>query len=95
MSTVRGTQFARDHPRALAAVLTVVGYVVVIGTLYGDVGIYPEISEATVDLLAHAIAVVNAATIGALLRGSTGSKTTRWRNTARRCSPRSRSFCCF
>ena len=69
MSTVRGPQFARDHPRALAAVLTVVGYVVVIGTLYGDVGIYPEISESTVDLLAHAIAVINAATIGTLLVG--------------------------
>ena len=38
MSTVRGPGVARDHPRALTAVLTVVGYVVVIGTLYGDVG---------------------------------------------------------
>ncbi len=68
MSTVRGG-IAREHPRALAAVLTVVGYIVVIGTLYGDTGIYPEISEATVDLLAHAIAVVNAATIVCLLAG--------------------------
>jgi len=69
MSTVRGPQFAREHPRALAAVLTVIGYVVVIGTLYGDTGVYPEISESTVDLLAHAIAVINAATICCLVAG--------------------------
>ncbi|TKR27876.1 DUF420 domain-containing protein [Natronomonas salsuginis] len=69
MSTVRRPQFAREHPRAFAALLTVVGYVVVIGTLYGDLGIYPEISESTVDLLAHAISVVNAATIVCLVLG--------------------------
>lgn len=69
MSTVRGPKFAREHPRALAAVLTVVGYIVVIGTLYGDVGVYPEITESTVDLLAHVIAVVNAATIVSLIAG--------------------------
>lgn len=69
MSTARGPQFARKHPRALAAVLTVVGYVVVVGTVYGGSGIYPEISESTVDLLSHAIAVVNTATIGSLLAG--------------------------
>jgi putative membrane protein len=69
MSTVRGPRFAREHPRVLAAVLSVVGYVVVIGTLYGDAGIYPEISESTVDLLAHAIAVVNTLTVVSLAAG--------------------------
>ena len=68
MSTARGG-IAREHPRAIAAFLTVVGYVVVLGTLYTDTGIYPEISESTVDLLSHAIAVVNAATIVSLLAG--------------------------
>ena len=68
MSTVRGG-VARDHPRALAAALTVVGYVVVVGTLYTDTGIYPEISKATVDLLSHTIAVVNTATILTLIAG--------------------------
>lgn len=68
MSTARGG-VAREHPRLLAGVLTIVGYVVVIGTLYGDVGIYPEISESTVDLLAGAIAIINAATIGCILAG--------------------------
>lgn len=69
MSTVRGPQFARDHPRALTAVLTVVGYVVVMGTLYGDAGVYPELSESTVDALAAVIAVVNSATICCLVAG--------------------------
>ena len=69
MSTAGGPQFVRNHPRAFAAVLTVIGYVVVIGTLYGDTGLYPEITESTVDLLAHAIAVVNAATIVSLVFG--------------------------
>lgn len=68
MSTVRGG-IAREHPRALAAVLTVVGYTVVIGTLYAETGLYPEISEPTVDLLSHAIAVVNTATVGTLVAG--------------------------
>ena len=69
MSTVRGPGFARDHPRALTAVLTVVGYVVVIGTLYGDVGLYPDISRSTVDLLSAAIAVVNSLTVCCLVAG--------------------------
>ncbi len=68
MSTARGG-VVREHPRSFAAVLTLVGYVVVIGTLYADTGVYPEISESTVDLLAHAIAIVNAATIACLIAG--------------------------
>lgn len=69
MSTVRGPKIAREHPGAVAAVLTVVAYVVVVGTIYGDVGLYPEISESTVDLLAHAIAVINTVTVACLLGG--------------------------
>lgn len=69
MSTVRGPTVAREHPRALTAVLTVVGYVVVVGTLYTDVGLYPEISKGTVELLAAVITVINAATIASLVAG--------------------------
>ena len=69
MSAVRGPAVARDHPRALTAVLTLVGYVVVIGTLYGDVGLYPDISRRTVEALAAAIAVVNSVTIACLVAG--------------------------
>lgn len=69
MSTVRGPKFAREHPRALTAVLTVVGYVAVIGTLYVGLPIYPEIGESAVDLLSHAIAVINTMTIACLALG--------------------------
>lgn len=69
MSTVRGPQFAREHPRLLTAVLTVIGYVVVVGTLYADVGVYPEVPESTVDLLAAVIAVINSATVCCLIAG--------------------------
>jgi putative membrane protein len=68
MSTAR-TGVVKAHPRAFAAALTVVGYVVVIGTLYADIGLYPEISQASVDLLSHAIAVVNATTVVSLVAG--------------------------
>jgi putative membrane protein len=60
---------AREYPRALVAVLTVVGYALVIGTLYVGLPIYPTISEATVNLLADAIAVVNTLTVACLLAG--------------------------
>ena len=69
MSTARGPDFAREHPRALTAVLTVVGYAAVIGTLYVGLPIYPEIGESTVDLLSHAIAVINTLTIACLALG--------------------------
>lgn len=60
---------AREHPRALTALLTAVGYALVVGTLYVGLPIYPRISEATVDLLSHAIALVNAVTVTLLATG--------------------------
>lgn len=69
MSTVRSREVARESPVAVAAVLTILAYVVVVGTLYGDVGLYPAISESTVEVLSHVIAVVNTATIACLLAG--------------------------
>ncbi len=69
MSTVRGPRFAREHPRAITAVLTVVAYVVVVGTVYGGPDFYPTISEGTVDLLAATITVINTATIACLVAG--------------------------
>ncbi|MFC7226147.1 DUF420 domain-containing protein [Salinirubellus salinus] len=61
--------FARAYPRAVVALLTVVGYTLVIGTLYVGLPIYPTISLGTVNLLADAIAVVNTVTVGCLLAG--------------------------
>jgi putative membrane protein len=60
---------AKEYPRALTAVLTVVGYALVIGTLYVGLPIYPTISLETVNLLSHAIAVINTLTVVLLLAG--------------------------
>ena len=59
----------KRHPRVTVAVLTLIGYVLVVGTLYVGLPIYPTIDLATVNLLADAIAVVNTLTVGCLLAG--------------------------
>jgi putative membrane protein len=60
---------AKEYPRALTAVLTVVGYALVIGTLYVGLPIYPTIDLGTVNLLSDAIAVINTTTVVLLLAG--------------------------
>jgi putative membrane protein len=57
----------RDHPRATVAVLSVVGYALVVGTFLGAFpgSVYPDLSLAEVNLLSDAIAVVN--TVATLL----------------------------
>jgi putative membrane protein len=60
---------AKEHPRVVVALLTVVGYALVVGTLYVGLPIYPTISLGTVNLLADAIAVVNTLTVACLLAG--------------------------
>lgn len=69
MATATAPRFAKEHPRVLTALLTVVGYTLVVGTLYVGFDFYPTISESTVNLLADAIAVVNSVTVGCLLAG--------------------------
>ena len=59
----------KEHPRATVAVLSVVGYALVIGTFAGVIPGFPSLTEAQVNLLSHAIAVVNAATTGLLILG--------------------------
>jgi putative membrane protein len=59
---------AREYPRAIVALLTVVGYALVIGTLYVGFDFYPTIGIETVNLLADAIAVVTV-TVACLLAG--------------------------
>lgn len=59
----------RRHPRLVTATLTLLGYVLVVGTLYVGLPIYPEVGLATVDLLSHVIAVVNALTVVSLAAG--------------------------
>jgi putative membrane protein len=59
----------KRHPRVTVALLTIVGYVLVVGTLYVGLPIYPTIDLGTVNLLADAIAVVNTLTVGCLVAG--------------------------
>jgi putative membrane protein len=66
-----GPDVVRRHPRVTAAVVSALGYTVVIGTLAGDAPawLYPDITRAQVDLLSHLIAGVNAATTVVLIAG--------------------------
>lgn len=50
-------------------VLTALGYALVIGTFAGVVPLYPDIGEPGVDLLSHAIAIVNTVTTVSLVLG--------------------------
>jgi putative membrane protein len=59
----------KEYPRIVVGLLTIVGYTLVIGTLYVGFDFYPTIPESTVNLLADAIAVVNSVTVVCLLSG--------------------------
>ncbi|MDG5778273.1 DUF420 domain-containing protein [Haloarculaceae archaeon H-GB2-1] len=60
---------ARAHPRALTAVLSLVGYVLVGGALYGAIPLFPELDRGTVVLFGDLIAIVNSAALLSLLAG--------------------------
>ena len=68
MSTASARQRVKESPLAATALLSAVGYVFVIGSFAG-VFPYPDIGRETVDLLSHAIAVVNTLATGALAAG--------------------------
>ena len=59
----------RANPRATTAVLSVLGYAVVLGTFGGYLPIYPSLENATVDLLGHLIAAINSVALACLLFG--------------------------
>lgn len=59
----------RRSPERAAVGLTVVGYALVIGTFLLDIPIYPDLSQAQVNLMTHAIAVINATTTLLLVTG--------------------------
>ncbi|MEZ3115701.1 DUF420 domain-containing protein [Halobaculum sp. MBLA0147] len=52
----------REYPRATVAVVSVIGYAAVIGTFAGVFPIFPDLTRGQVNLLSHAIAVVNTVT---------------------------------
>jgi putative membrane protein len=68
-ASVRGP--VRDHPAATTAVLSVLGYALVVGTFQGYVpgSVFPDLDEAQVNLLSHAIAAVNTVATALLIAG--------------------------
>ncbi|PSQ52363.1 DUF420 domain-containing protein [Halobacteriales archaeon SW_8_65_20] len=67
--TLADSSLVKRHPLGVVAVLSVVGYVLVIGTLYVGLPIYPTIGLETVNLLSHAIALVNTVAVCCLVAG--------------------------
>lgn len=61
--------YAYTHPRRVTTVLSVVGYVLVIGTFLGQLPLYPSIGREMVLLLGDLIALVNTAALTAILVG--------------------------
>lgn len=59
----------RARPVAITAVLSVIGYALVIGTFAGWVDIYPTLTAWQVDFLTHLIAVINTIALSALIVG--------------------------
>ena len=61
-------RFPKAHPRVVTAVLSVAGYILVLGA-FGGLLPFPTIERGTVNLLGDAIAVVNTAALTAILVG--------------------------
>jgi putative membrane protein len=59
----------RARPKTATAILSVVGYVLVGGALYGFLPLFPPLADSTVTLFSHLIAVVNLSALTALLLG--------------------------
>ena len=59
----------RSNPRVVTAILSALGYVLVLGTFGGFLPIYPELSPSAVRLFAHLIAAINTLALASLLLG--------------------------
>lgn len=61
----------RDHPLAVTAILSVVGYALVVGALlgYAPAGLVPRLSLAAVNLVTDAIAIINTTATFLLVAG--------------------------
>jgi len=71
MATASASGPVKEHPVAATAVLSVVGYTLVVGTFAGVVpeSVFPDLSLGQVNVLSDAIAVVNTAATLCLLAG--------------------------
>jgi putative membrane protein len=69
MSTATGTNPIKAHTTAVTVLLTLAGYGLVAATFGGLLPIYPDIGESGVNMLGHAIAVVNTTATVTLVLG--------------------------
>ncbi|QFU83034.1 DUF420 domain-containing protein [Natronorubrum aibiense] len=69
MATATARRRLRERPIGATILLTIVGYALVIGTFVLDIPIYPDLTIAQINLLTHAIAVINAAATVLLVAG--------------------------
>ncbi|RJT06743.1 MULTISPECIES: DUF420 domain-containing protein [Halococcus] len=69
MATVSTQGPVKSHPLLTTAVLSVIGYVLVLGTFAGFVNLFPPIGNDTVILFSDLIAVINTCALTALLVG--------------------------
>jgi putative membrane protein len=69
MATASARGPVKNHPLAVTGILSVVGYVLVLGSFAGVVDLFPPIGEETVLLFSDVIAVVNSLALIALLVG--------------------------
>ncbi len=69
MATAAARRRLRERPIGVTLFLTIVGYGLVIGTFLLDLPIYPDLTNAQVNVLTHAIAVINLATTVLIVLG--------------------------
>jgi putative membrane protein len=69
MATASSRTVLKEHPRAVTAVLSVVGYALVLGAFAGVIPLFPDLSRGTVVLFSDLIAVVNSLALTSLLVG--------------------------
>ena len=69
MATANARRRLRERPIGVTIVLTIVGYTLVIGTFVADIPIYPDLTNAQVNVFTHAIAGINAVTTVLLVLG--------------------------
>ena len=69
MATASARGPVKNHPLAVTGILSIVGYVLVLGSFAGVVDLFPPIGEETVLLFSDMIAVVNSLALIALLVG--------------------------
>lgn len=69
MTAWQSYRLTRVDPGLLTVVITAIAYAAVAGTFSGHLDIYPSLSRSTIDLLSHAIAVVNTGAVIAIAIG--------------------------